>query len=279
VSDPRPVKKTPVPFRVWRWNGAEIVALRSGLPLTDRGFRYGWHLFESLAVRGGRVLLAREHLDLLADAARRNGFPFSRKLRSDLGKFFDRSSLRDGMLRVYLTAGPGAPAAAVTKPACYLTWEETVFPSPADLECGYRLVTRKESRLSGWGEKSGNYLAHCLALRDVRGHGADEALILDAGGRVVSCAMGNLLVWPRSGDSILTPSPASGGRSGAVLSWVRGAANLREKILVAADLRRARALAVTNSRLGVMPVSRLDGRDLPDPSPSLTLARRYLDAI
>ena len=71
-------------FKVWRWDGKRIAAHRGGIPLDDRGFRYGQHLFESIAVRNGSALLAREHLSLLSAAAKRHAIPFSRSLASSL---------------------------------------------------------------------------------------------------------------------------------------------------------------------------------------------------
>lgn len=256
-----------------------MTAHRGGIPLADRGFRYGQHLFESIAVRRGSVMLAREHLKSLRAAAAGKGIPFSRALSTTLGSFLDTMSLDDGMLRIYLTAGPGLPAAPVTRPDCYLTWEATRFPSEADIARGYRLVTLKgEPAPKGWGEKSGNYEVHLDAMSKARKAGADEGIVLDEKGRVVSCAMSNLLVWlpSRAGPVLCTPAPSLGARSGAVLGWVRRRMNVEERALSPADLRRSVALAVTNSRLGVMPVATLDGKQLADRFPSLALALDYL---
>ena len=268
-------------FRVWRWDGTSIAAHRGGISLDDRGFRYGQHLFESIAVRDGSALLGREHLALLSAAAKRHAFPFPRSLASSLRSFLGSVKLPDGMLRIYLTAGAGAPCAPITAPGCHLAWEATRFPTEEDLAAGYRLViSGKALAAGGWGEKSGNYWSHLTALADARKAGADEAIVTDEQGRLLSCVMGNLLVWlpTRSGIILCTPPVSSGARSGAVLGWVRRKAPLHERPLRPADLRRAVALAVTNSRLGVMPAALLDGRPLSHPGPAQQLARDYLSS-
>lgn len=270
---------SPAAFRAWRSEGGKVIAHRGGIPLDDRGFRYGQHLFESLAVRRGAVLLGREHLESLKAAAVRKGIPFSRSLDASLRAFLRLVKLPEGMLRIYLTAGTGAPAAPVLRPGCYLTWEATLFPSEADLARGYRLVTLKRfPAATAWGEKSGNYEGHLDALATARKAGADEGIVLDEKGRVISCAMGNLLVWlpARSGPVLCTPPASLGARSGSLLAWVRCRMTVRERVLTVADLRRAVAIAVTNSRIGVMPVALLDGKQLPDRFPSLALALDYL---
>jgi branched-subunit amino acid aminotransferase/4-amino-4-deoxychorismate lyase len=264
---------------VWRWDGGSFTPHRGGIRLDDRGFRYGQHLFESIAVRNGIPLLAREHLTLLGESALRKRMPFPRRLATVLRSFLGQVRLTDGMIRIYLTAGAGAPGTPITAPGCYLTLEATTFPTTSAITRGYSLVTlKKPFPCAGWGEKSGNYEPHLAALTDARAVGADEGIVLDGKGRVLSCAMANLLVWipSRSGPVPCTPHPQSGPRPGTVLSWVRGHIRVVERDLRASDLRRATAMAVTNSRLGVMPAVFLDGAPLSDPYPARRLALDYL---
>ena len=269
-------------WRSWRWIDGGIRPFRGGLPLSDRGFRYGQHLFESIAVRGGAALLAAEHLAILTASAKTYGIPFPGSLAAKLRDFLKTVSPADGMLRIYLTAGPGAPASPITKPGLYLTWEPAHFPTKRETEKGYDVVLlMKPFPGEGWGVKSGNYSSHVEALRSAREAGGQEGVVRDPKGRIISCTMGNLLLWipgSRSGNKPLlcTPSPAVGARSGAVLKWVRHHTPVVEKELRVADLRRASALAITNSRLGIMPVATLDGRQLPDSTPARSLAEYYL---
>ena len=274
-------------FLAWSWDGRSIVPHAEGIPLTDRGFRYGQHLFESIAVRNGEALLALEHLDLLTAATKRNGFALARPLYSALRRFVRSIPLSDGMLRIYLTAGDGAPGAPIRNAGCYLTWETAHFPTEAEIRRGFRLTVLPKPFLGdAWGEKSGNYGAHLQALASARCGDipSDEGIVRDAKGYAISCAMSNLLVWiPNSsrGNSnqivLCTPPIASGARSGAVLGWVKKNTQVMERDLRRSDLRRAVAMAVTNSRLGIMPVSSLDGTILQDSSLPLELSRSYLE--
>jgi len=269
-------------FRAWHWKGEGILPCSGNIPLADRGFRYGEHVFESIAARDGKFLLADEHLALLGEAAKRQELKLSRGLAAGLRRFFSKMKLDDGMLRIYLTAGPGAPGAPVQKSPCYLTWEAARFPTQAELIKGFSLCSlKKPADGATWGEKSGNYAPHLQALREARGLGADEAVVVDARGRILSCAMGNLLIWmksPRSSGSpvLCTPPASMGARRGALLSWVARNTLVEEREFRKKDLERALALAVTNSRLGVMPVAQCDGREPSDFSLSINLAREYL---
>lgn len=269
-------------FRVWRWDGDAVIPHRAGIPLSDRGFRYGHHLFESLAVRNGRVLLAREHIALLRDAALRGELRWPRRLGPILLGFLKRATLADGMIRIYLTAGSGSPWASPSEPACYIAWEATPFPSGEELRRGLRLVTLDDRVIgASWSEKQGHYLPHLEALAAAREAGGEEAVMIDARRRVVSGAMANLLVWmPSHRDSghggLRICTPSEGARSGAVLGWVKRHATVHSCVLTLADLRRAYALALTNSRLGVMPVASLDGRPVRQSAPAMELSAAYL---
>jgi len=117
----------------------------------------------------------------------------------------------------------------------------------------------------GWGVKSGNYLRHLEALRAARATGADEGIVLDDKGHVVSCAMGKPLVWLPSAKGLSLCRTGARSPSGYRASWVRHHTSVKNRSLPLRDLRRATALAVTNSRLGVMPVTLLDGKPVADP--------------
>jgi len=220
-----------------------------------------------------------EHLELLKSSARTKAIPLPRTLTTALRYFLRYVSLSDGMLRIYLTAGMGAPASPIRNSRCYLTWEKSIFPTSSKIKKGLRLTIRKNPFLgSDWGIKCGNYDQHLLAISEARSAGADEAIVLDGKGLVLSCAMGNLLVWlpSRRGVRLCTPPVGLGARSGVLLDWVIRNHRVMERSLRTSDISRAVAMAVTNSRLGVMPVTIVDGRILPDPSLSLALANDYL---
>ena len=89
--------------------------------------------------------------------------------------------------------------------------------------------------------------------------------------------MGNLIVWlPGASYRLpITPARQSGARSGAVAGWLAKVGRVQEKDLTVRDLSKAVAMAVTNSRIGVMPVASLDGRELPDLSLPLELSDFY----
>lgn len=271
-------------FLSWRWDHSSFVRFTGESLLRDRGFRYGQHLFETIALRHGRLLFAEQHYSLLMQAAEKKKFPFFFACRQGLQNFFDhinsgKISLKDGLLRIYLTAGEGAIGSPVLTPGLFITWEQADFPSIDQLKEGINLVSLQGYyNTHSWGEKSGNYWEHVAVLEKAHSKGADEALLVNDAGFFISAAMANLLVWIEEdkGAVLTTPSLAHGARNGVILNWARMFTSCEEKNLRLADFPKIVAMAITNSRLGVMPVATLDGRPLRQREYAEMLAMNYL---
>ncbi|MFZ4115893.1 MAG: aminotransferase class IV [Chthoniobacterales bacterium] len=250
-----------------------------GVPLSDRGFRYGQHLFETVAVRHGRIFFAEDHLDRLAQLAIQHHFGFDTAWRQGASLFLKTTPFPDGVVRIFLTAGDGSLGAPITQPRLFAFWEEITFPSVSEIEQGVTLVSlQKHLGNEYWGLKNGNYWDHICALKEAQRGGASEGLVFNAEDYLISGAMANVILWIKKNHKIqmITPPCTRGARDGVVLHWVRQQfPELLECDLTRSDLMNVRAMALTNSRLGVMPVQSLEGRRLPDFHHSLELAKKY----
>ena len=240
-----------------------MLSCSGGVPLSDRGFRYGQHLFETVAVRGGRYLFAKEHWERLVRAAMRYHFPVAASWHEGVSDFLKMQSWRDGLLRIVLTAGEGAACSPIIKPQLFLFWEQADFPSEEKLQEGIKIISLDQPvGTTSWGEKTGNYWEHLNALKTARQAGAEEGLIFDAAGFLISATMANVIFWLENG-SIVTPPRSRGARDGVMLHWLRQQLpDLMEADITRSNLEKVVAMALTNSRLGVMPVAMLDGRGL-----------------
>lgn len=240
-----------------------MIPCNFGVPLSDRGFRYGQHLFETLAVRNGCALFFEEHWVRLVRAAARHHFPVDALWHQGVHDFLKIESWEDGVLRIFLTAGEGLPLSPITKPYLFLFWEQADFPSKEKLQEGIKIISLDQPvGTTSWGEKTGNYWEHLNALESARQAGAEEGLVFDREGFLISAAMANVILWLEDG-SIVTPPRSRGARDGVMLDQVRQEfSTLIEADVTRNDLEKVVAMAVTNSRLDVMPVAVLDGRKL-----------------
>jgi branched-subunit amino acid aminotransferase/4-amino-4-deoxychorismate lyase len=244
----------------------------SSVPVTDRGFRYGMSLFETVAVFEGRLLFWDEHVARLQRACAAADFAMPEI------PAFQGLSGRTGVLRIYVTAGDGGPLAPASEPRVYALFEHADFPTAETISLGLRLTVSRApvaSVLGGW--KTGNYWPHVQALNEAKRQGFDEAVICNVQGSVMSASMANLFVM--QGDRLVTPPLALGARDGVVRAWVAAHIPVEESLLVVEDLETAAECFVTNSRLGVVPVSEIDGRKLPSRAAGEWLAVSYREEI
>lgn len=215
-----------------------------GLPLTDRAARYGMAVFATIGVREGRLLFAGEHQRLLETAA-----------LSLLGTCPDipPAPLDEdarGVLRLYVTAGDGGPAAPVTQPRVFAMFEP----------CGGDALPQSQTaRLHGEpaapfgrGAKTANYWMNCAAQAVAQADGFDHALLADHSGRLLSGATGNLFLV--LDGRLVTPPAGPGVRAGVMRGWVMGRTDVHEIEIASDALHRAEEAFLTNSRLGVMPL-------------------------
>ena len=249
----------------WKQSGS-VWKPEDSLPLADRGFRYGMSVFETITVAAGRPLLLGEHLERLRRAAGTCGL--------DLPPLpeFEFSRLWTGLLRFYVTAGPGAPGDA---------FEGNVYALFDQAEVGWNLSALRViscaapylPRPGGW--KSGNYWQNIEALGQAKRTACDEALLFNPAGMLVGAAMAN--VFLQIDGKWVTPALETGARDGAVRSWVLSHFVVNEEILEIRDVARCSAAFLTNSRIGIRSVRELDGRPLPDEAAGIQ--QKYFDDI
>ena len=259
----------------WIWNGASF-ELRDTIPLTDRGFRYGMSVFESLRVMDGYIGFLGEHLSSITDAAHRKEFQFPEQCLEHVAPTLGGVP-GSAFARVYITAGDGPPQARATDCRVALICErrERMLPD------AYAL-TVDESQQHGWLDnlKTGNYWPNVAALNRAVREGANETLLLNFHGNVVGCAMANIFF--KIGEEWCTPRLEDGARSGVTRACVQSQIKVVERSISREDAASASEAFLTSSWIGVMPVASLLGRALRMDSGTLALRsnleQRHLDS-
>ena len=129
------------------------------------------------------------------------------------------------------------------------------------------------------GHKTLEYLTSIWALREAARAGADDAILLDAAGRVIEAATASVFVV--SGDELLTP-PEDLALPGVTAHFVTEAARaeglrVSRRAITLADLWTADEVFLTSSVREVTPVHRVDEHEVPAAPGDLTrrLARAY----
>jgi branched-subunit amino acid aminotransferase/4-amino-4-deoxychorismate lyase len=133
--------------------------------------------------------------------------------------------------------------------------------------------------------KSLNYLDNLLAREEARHKGADEAVLLNTRGLVAEGSASNVFLVGSEG--LLTPSIESGALPGITRATVielareAGIACAEGEVATEALVQAAEAF-LTNSIMGVMPLTRLDGRTVGGSGPgpaTKAISRLYDQAV
>lgn len=240
----------------WQWNGRQFEPC-SGVPLSDRGFRYGMALFASVRVHRGEAEFFEAHLARLMEGCASRGLPLQEEALH-AGAALLRDGKLSGFARFYVTAGDGAPAAQCSASRLFLFIEERTPPSPED---AWALAIHDETcRPLFGGLKTANYWFNAEALAHAQGRQCNEALLFNDFGELVSACMANVFLV--HGEELSTPARSSGCRRGVVRDWVLGRRKAGERRLKREDVLSADEIFLTNSWIGVMPVATLEGRPL-----------------
>jgi branched-subunit amino acid aminotransferase/4-amino-4-deoxychorismate lyase len=240
----------------WIWEKGSFLAA-SSVPLTDRGFRYGMSVFESLRVTRGEPEFFEKHRARLVQACAEREIALDEAALDRAATLFAPDA-RSGFARIYVTAGDGPPAAVADAPRVFVFIEDRTPPGPDD---SWEITLHDEScHPSFGGLKTANYWFHCDALARARRRGFDEALLFNDRAELVSACCANVFVL--QGERLLTPPKSSGCRAGVIREWVVARRKVEERRIRREDVVHADEIFLTNSWIGVMPVATLEGRPL-----------------
>lgn len=239
------------------------------IPADDRGLAYGDGLFETMALRDGRIRFLDLHLRRMSRGCLRLNIPFSvdEALRELLIGFVADQS--NGTLKLIVTRGVGrrgyAPPVSAS-PSCLIGFASTELsdePSrPARVSYCSTPIGRNPVLA---GMKTLNRLEQVVARAEWSdADGFDEGLMLTDRDEVVCGTMTNLfLIRDRC---LVTPLLDECGVEGVMRSQVMKLADtmdveVKECRITPADIQSADAVFLTNALIGIWPVGWLDGKD------------------
>ena len=205
-------------------------------------------LIETIRLRNGVAPLWYLHLRRLSESCRTLGVPFP--LRMDVP-----------------AGGPDRVVKLEVAPAGMVVTER-----PLELSTRVRLATVRTVH-PGYSHKTTAREAFARAREEALANGADDALLLTARGMVAECGIWSLFWW--EGDRVAGPPLGLGVLRGVArmrIEELRGP--VAEQRLTRQQLE-GRTLFVANAVRGVVPVTALDGRAVPDSAQTGALAAQF----
>jgi branched-chain amino acid aminotransferase len=284
--------------RVVAIDGAILTPDAASVSVYDRGFLYGDAVFEVLRTYGGRPFALEEHLARLRRSAERvlivlpvDEATFAREVEAALAAARGDTS-RESYVRVVVTRGSGPLSLdpdTATHPLRVILVEPVAAPSREAYLLGVAVVfvttRRPADDTPASGAKVTNYLASLLAVRDAHARGAQEAIIVDARGRVVEGASSNVFVV--AAGRLATPPESAGILAGITRAHILRAARdlgvpADERDLARDDLYGADEVFITSSIRELLPVVRVDDHTIGTGAPgpvSRQLHRRFRESV
>lgn len=257
---------------------------RAMVPVTDRCFRYGDGLFETLRVCHGVPFRWEDHWRRFQAGARLLDIRIPGSAEETLRwavELCGRNRCQSGVLRYQLSRGSGprgySPHGA-GRPMLVMSAEEG---GPGALPTVPARLRTSSYRVTGGnflgGHKTANKLLQVLARAEAERQGADEALLLTQDGFVAEAGAANLF-WVQDGQ-LVTPPVELGIVPGITRKLVMDLAKSEgwptQEVLVSASLLpEAEGIFLTQSASGIVPVGELDGRPVAVNAMGRTLRER-----
>jgi len=242
-------------WKAWIWENGGYEPCET-VPITDIGFRLGYSAFETVAFREGKLLFWQAHVRRLMDTVSYLGIRFDANALDErfLIPLLDEM---DGMLRVYVTGGD-LMLSHSSQGRLLVIFETRPFLALETYQSGWRLgISSQPHHPAFGGKKSGSYGMQLHAYNQSHSvENKDDVLLFNEKKELISSAFSNVFVVVD--QQILSPPQAAGARDGVVREWVMKHFQVREEIITKEILKSAAEVFLTNSRIGVMPVSQIE---------------------
>jgi branched-chain amino acid aminotransferase len=269
---------------VWL-NGTLTDATTARIDPADRGFLLGDGLFETMLARNGHVVFLDAHLLRLM----RGGEVLNLRTTltpdgiaracAELLEANDLASAPRAALRLTVTRGPAPRGLALpADPSPTVLIGAAAAPAPPASLTAIVATPRRNAFSPSARLKALPYLDNVLAKEEARVKGADDALLLDTGGYLSCATAANVFLW--EGERLVTPSDECGILPGitraALLELAQGfGIGVAEERVAPERLARADGVFLTNSLMGVVPLTRIEGREIPAHPLTARLAAAY----
>jgi len=241
----------------------------------DHGLLYGDGVFEGIRLYGGNIFRLEDHLERLEYSAKAIllAMPLTRKELSDATcETCRQNGLVDGYIRLVITRGVGDLGLApwlCAKPTVFIIASKISLYPQEHYEKGLAIVTVPTRRINPAALpptiKSLNYLNNILGKIEARQFGALEAIMLNDQGYVAECTADNIFIVHKG--TVITPAASQGALKGITRSTIFDIARelglpIREADMTRYDVWVADECFLTGSGAEVIPVTKLDGREI-----------------
>ncbi len=257
-------------------NGKLVAPAQAMVSVFDHGLLYGDGVFEGIRFYHGKAFRLPAHLERLLLSARAIALeiPYTTEaLTQAVLDVIAAAPSANGYIRLVVTRGVGPlgiDPSRCKSPQVFIIADALHMVSERVRTEGAKVIIAATRRLGADGLdpriKSLNYLNHILARMEATHAGADEAILLNSGGRIAEGSADNIFIVKKG--ELLTPPVIEGALDGITRQVVLELAemlgiNAREIPLAPYDLFTADECFLTGTGAELIPVGYADGRAMP----------------
>lgn len=269
----------PMPKKIYM-TGQLVAPEDARVSVFDHGLLYGDGVFEGLRAYGGKVFRLEEHVQRLYESARAIllEIPLTpQEMAQAINDTVAANGLTDGYVRAVVTRGAGTLGLdpnRCSNPQVIIIADVIALYPQEFYDNGLEIVTvsvmRNHPAALSSRIKSLNYLNNILAKIEGLKAGCVEALMLNHKGEVAECTGDNIFLVT---DRVVATPPLDAG----ILAGVTRAAvmeiaeergyTVREQVLTKHDVYVADECFLTGTAAEVVPVVKVDSRQIGDGKP------------
>ncbi len=256
-------------------NGQFVRKEEAVISVYDHGFLYGDGVFEGIRMYDGNVFRLQEHVDRLYNSAKSImlNIPLTKdEMTEVIAETLRKNQFVDAYIRVVVSRGVGNlgldPSTCARPQVIIIAEQLSLFPKSL-YEKGIDIITvatrRNRSDVLSPKVKSLNYLNNILVRIEANIAGASEALMLNDQGYVAEASGENIFIV--KGNTLLTPPGYVGALEGVTRNAIieigqQLGFDVREEIFTRHDVYVADEVFLTGSAAEVIPVVKVDGREI-----------------
>ncbi len=267
-------------------NGKLVAKEEARVSVFDHGLLYGDGAFEGIRAYAGVVFKLQEHVDRLYETCHTmmiNIGMTKLQLIKAVVDTLNANGLRDGYIRLVVTRGDGDlgldPRKCKGSPNIIIIADKiTLYPDEL-YKNGLTIVTvptvRNNPEAINPQLKSLNYLNNILAKIEANNAGVPEAIMLDGSGYVAECTGDNIFMIKKG----VMSTPLQGRLRGITRDAVMVLAaqelklDVKETFITRHELYNADEVFLTGTAAELIPVVRIDGREIGGGKPGPVTAK------
>ncbi len=266
-------------------DGQLVPASEAKVSVYDHGFLYGDGVFEGIRIYNRRIFRLDAHMTRLYRSAKAIWLepPYSfDEMKKAIEETVAANQLENGYIRVIISRGKGdlgLDPRKCPKPTVVIIADAIKLYPPELYQDGMECITvatrRSQPDVLNPAIKSLNYLNNIMAKIECIRAGVPECIMLNSRGLVAECSADNIFVYIKdfNGRGELRTPPVSAGilegitRDAVMQLAEKMGIRVAEKDMSLFDIYAAEEAFLTGTAAEVVPVTKLDMREIGDGKP------------